>query len=138
MDDFVDLKSVRTSKALLTPTEVERVFGRRYFYRMRLYRWENEGYLRAFKHNKKKYYYAGDIIKTAEQSLRDKLKGFLGKTYNFDIRFRIKEKEITVHGLNPKSNKHWEEFVDTMSKNETSIVLKILKQMSIADTFWPK
>ena len=136
MHDFIDLKSIGVSKALLTPTEVENVFGKRYFYRMRLYRWEKEGYLRDFKNGNKKYYYAGDIIKAAEQSLRDKLRGFLGKTYNFEINFLIREREITVHGLDPKSNKHWGVFVDTMNKNETSLVLKILKQMSMAKTFW--
>jgi len=136
MEDFIELKEVGVTKALLTPTEVERYFGKRYFYRMRLFRWEREGYLRAFRKGKKKYYYSGDVVVAAEQSLRNKLKGFLGKHYNFVIRFRIQDKEITVHGLHPKSKKHWEVDIDTNCKNESSLVLKVIQQMNWPGPYW--
>lgn len=137
MNDVNKLHKAGIPYPLYTPTEIEKELGEKYFYRMRLYRWEIRGYLRPYFQGKKKFYYVPQVLEAANKSLLEKISKPL-KTEGYSIvefEYNSKDdKEINVAVAKTGKNSKWFS-VDTMDMNEVSLARRILFGLDIMKTY---
>ena len=121
---------------LLSPMEIEDRLGKGYFYRMRVFRWEKDGWLLPLERGGRKYYLAKEIINAADKSLRDKLERLLSPNFHVGrIVFNYDDgKELNVQVFDTKNSFDFE--ADTDSEGEVELVGKILREVGVLKTYW--
>lgn len=138
MNDINKLHKAGIPYPLYTPTDIERELGEKYFYRMRLHRWEIRGYLRPYFQGKKKFYYVQQVLEAAKKSLLEKISKSLKIDGYSIVKFEYNSKdgkEINVAVAKAGKIAKWFS-VDTVDMNEVNLARRILVGLDIMKTYW--